>query len=129
MLTAPAHRRAAELVLLVASPASLVVAMVADAPQPWRATTAAVFFLFAPGLAVVAPMQLRIDLELALTVPVSLAMTSLASLPLFYLAVWSGGSAVAVLVAVCAGGALAVWTRPRSALGAQAMAMAQGRDQ
>jgi hypothetical protein len=129
MLIPPPHRRTAELVLLVASPAALVVAMVADAPQPWRATTAAVFFLLAPGLAVVAPMQLRLDLELALTVPVSLAMTSLASLPLFYLAVWSGGLAVAVLVAVCAGGALAVWTRPRSAVVAPAPALAQGRDQ
>jgi hypothetical protein len=129
MLTSPPHRRAAELVLLVASPAALVVAMVADAPQPWRATAAAVFFLLAPGLAVVAPMQLRLDLELALTVPVSLAMTSLASLPLFYLEVWSGGSAVAVLVVICAGGALAVWTRSRSAVGAPAMALTQRRDQ
>jgi hypothetical protein len=129
MLTSPRHRREAELVLLVASSAALVVATVADAPQPWRATVAAVFFLLGPGLAVVAPMQLRFDLELALTVPVSLAMTSLASLPLFYLEVWSGGLAVAVLVAVCAGGALAVWSQPRSVVGALATASTQGRDQ
>jgi hypothetical protein len=129
MLTAPLHRREAELVLLVASPAALVVAMVADAPQSWRATVAAVFFLLGPGLAVVAPMHLRFDLELALTVPVSLAVTSLVSLPLFYLELWSGGLAVAVLVAICAAGALTVWSRPRSVVGALATASAQGRDQ
>jgi hypothetical protein len=112
MLISIAQRRAGELLLLVLSPISLVVMMVNDSPQPWRASAAAVFFLLAPGIGVLAPMHYRLDLELALAVPVSLAVTSLVSLPLFYLGLWSGGAAVAVLMVVCARGALMVWARP-----------------
>lgn len=129
MLTSPSPRRTAELFLLVVSPTGLVLTMVTDAPQPWRATTAVVFFLLAPGLGVLAPMHLRIDLELAMTVPVSLALTSLVSLPLFYLQIWSGGMAVALLVAVCVGGALILRARSQSpAAPAPAMAGEQGSD-
>jgi hypothetical protein len=129
MLTSPS-RSAAELVLLVVSPTALVLCMVTDAPPPWRATAAAVFFLLAPGLGVLAPLNLRIDLELALTVPISLAVTSLVSMPLFYLRIWSGSLAVAVLVVVCARGALLVWARSSSgAAPAPAMAGVQRGDQ
>jgi hypothetical protein len=129
MLISQSRRSTAELVVLVASPTALVLAMVTDAPQPWRATAAAVFFLLAPGVGILAPLRLRIDLELALTIPVSLAVTSLAALPLFYLGTWSGGRAVALLVIVCACGALIVWARPMAATAhAPTLSGGQGND-
>lgn len=104
-------RRDAELAAILLPTAALALCMAGEAPAPWRPGAAAVFFLVAPGLAVLAPLRLRLDLELALTVPVGLAVTSLLSLPLFFLRAWSGGSAVAVLVAVCVLGASVLWAR------------------
>jgi hypothetical protein len=89
-----AGRRHIETAFLVLPPIALICAMVGDAPIGWRASAAAVFFLVSPGLAVLAPARFRWELELAMLLPTSLAMTTLVSLALFYAGVWTPTLAV-----------------------------------
>ena len=113
MLT-DAGRRGIETAFLVLPPIALGCAMVADAPIGWRAPAAAVFFLVSPGLAVLAPARFRWELELAMLLPTSLAMTTLVSLALFYAGVWTSTLAVVCLSAGCAVGVLSAAVRNRA---------------
>ena len=113
MLT-DAGRRHIETAFLVLPPIALICAMVGDAPIGWRASAAAVFFLVSPGLAVLAPARFRWELELAMLLPTSLAMTTLVSLALFYAGVWTPTLAVVCLSAGCAVGVLSAAVRYRA---------------
>jgi hypothetical protein len=86
----------------------MVAALAGDAPVLWRSCVAAVFFLVSPGLAVLAPARFRWEVELALLVPTSLAVTTVVSVALFFVGVWSPLTAVASLSACGAAGALGV---------------------
>jgi hypothetical protein len=109
-----AGRRHIETAFLVLPPIALICAMVVDAPIGWRASAAAVFFLVSPGLAVLAPARFRWELELAMLLPTSLAMTTLVSLALFYAGVWTPTLAVVCLSAGCAVGVLSAAVRYRA---------------
>jgi hypothetical protein len=104
-------RRRIEAAFLVLPPIALISAMVGGVPIVWRSAVAAVFFLVSPGLAVLAPARFRWQLELAILVPTSLAMTSLVSSALFYAGVWTPMLAVVCLSALCAIGALGAAAR------------------
>lgn len=65
---------------------------------PLQAGAAAFFFLLCPGLAVLTPARFALEVELALVVPVSLAVTALVSVALFFAGLWSGPLAVGVLI-------------------------------
>jgi hypothetical protein len=104
-------RRHIETAFLVLPPIVLLWAMAGHAPIPWRASAAAVFFLISPGLAVLAPARFRWELELAMLLPTSLAMTSLVSLALFYAGVWTPTLSVIALSVVCAVGVLGAAAR------------------
>jgi hypothetical protein len=104
-------RRHIETAFLVLPPIALLWAMVGQAPIPWRASVAAVFFLISPGLAVLAPARFRWELELAMLIPTSLAVTTLVSLALFYAGVWTPALSVIALSAVCAVGVLSAAAR------------------
>lgn len=105
MLT-DSDRRHIEAAFVVLPPITLICVMVGDAPVAWRSAVAAVFFLVSPGLAVLAPARFRWEIELAMLLPTSLAMTSLVSLALFYAGVWSPTLAVVCLSVVCVLGVL-----------------------
>ena len=100
-----------EAAFVLLPPIALIWVMVGDAPSAWRPAVAAVFFLISPGLAVLAPARFRWELELAILLPTSLAMTSLVSLALFYAGVWTPMLTVVCLSAVCAIGFLGAVTR------------------
>lgn len=104
-------RRHLEAAFLVLPPIGLIWAMVVGAPVAWRSPVAAVFFLVSPGLAVLAPARFRWEIELAMLVPTSLAMTSLVSLALFYAGVWTPMLSVVCLSAACAIGVLGAAAR------------------
>jgi hypothetical protein len=104
-------RRQIEAALIVVPPIALLWVMVGNAPVPWRSAVAAVFFLVSPGMAVLAPVRFRLEIELTMLFPTSLATTSLVSLGLFYGGVWTPTLAVVCLCAVCAVGVLAASAR------------------
>jgi hypothetical protein len=95
-------RRKVEAAFVVLPTTALIGVMVGGAPVAWRFAVAAVFFLVSPGLAVLAPARFRLELELAMILPTSLATTSLVSLALFYGGVWTPALTVACLAALCA---------------------------
>ena len=100
-------------VMLVGS-AVLAAAYASGIGGPVQAGAAALFFLLCPGLALLAPARFQLGVELALIVPVSLAVTALVSVALFFMGVWSSPLAVAVLIGGVVVGAIATRT-PRSA--------------
>ncbi len=95
-------RRQVEAALIIVPTIALIGVTVGGAPVAWRFPVAAVFFLVSPGLAVLAPARFRLELELAMVVPTSVATTSLLSLALFYGGVWTPALAVACLAGLCA---------------------------
>jgi hypothetical protein len=99
-------RRQVEAAFVVLPTTAVIGVMVAGAPVAWRSAVAVVFFLVSPGLAVLIPARFRLELELAMLLPTSLAMTSLVSLALFYAGVWTPTLTVVCLSAVCAVGVL-----------------------
>jgi hypothetical protein len=101
MLTDKA-RRHVETALMVLPPLAVFGVMIGDAPVAWRSAVAGVFFLVSPGLAVLAPARFRLEVELAMLLPTSIATTSLVSLVLFYAGVWTPMSTLACLAGLCA---------------------------
>ena len=99
-------RRQVEAAFVVLPTAALIGVTAGGAPVAWRIAVAAVFFLVSPGLAVLIPAQFRLEIELAMLLPASLAMTTLVSLALFYAGVWTPTLTVVCLSAVCAVGIL-----------------------
>lgn len=95
-------RRQVEAAFVVLPTTALIGVLVGGAPVAVRLAVAAVFFLVSPGLAVLAPARFRLELELAMLLPTSLATTSLVSLALFYAGVWTPPLTVACLAALCA---------------------------
>jgi hypothetical protein len=104
-------RRQIEAALIVVPPIAVLSVMVGNTPVPWRSAVAAVFFLVSPGMAVLAPVRFRWEIELTMLFPTSLATTSLVSLGLFYAGVWTPTLAVVCLCVVCAVGVLAASAR------------------
>jgi hypothetical protein len=95
-----------ETAFVVLPTTAVIGVMVAGAPVAWRSAVALVFFIVSPGLAVLIPARFRLELELAMILPTSLAMTSLVSLALFYAGAWTPTLTVVCLAAVCAFGVL-----------------------
>ncbi|MEP6664966.1 MAG: hypothetical protein ABJA81_00845 [Nocardioidaceae bacterium] len=110
MLTS-GRRRHLETGFVVLPPIAVIWAITGEAPIAWRGSIAAVFFLVSPGLAVLSPARLRWELELAMLLPTSAAMTTLVSLALFYAGVWTPTLTVIALSAVCAVGVLSAAAR------------------
>jgi hypothetical protein len=104
-------RRRVEAAFVVLPTIALIGVMVGGAPIAWRFAAAAVFFLVSPGLAVLAPARFRLELELAVLLPTSLATTSLVSLALFYGGIWTPALTVACLAGLCALGVAAAAAR------------------
>ncbi len=102
-----------ERVLMLGGSAALAAAYAADVGGAVQAGAAALFFLVCPGLALLAPARFALAVELALLVPVSLAVTALVSVALFFSGFWSGPLAVGVLIGGVILGALMTW-RPRT---------------
>ena len=103
-----------ERVVMVGGSAAMAGAYAADIGGAAQAAAAALFFLVCPGLALLAPARFALAVELALLVPVSLAVTALVSVALFFAGFWSGPLAVGVLIGLVVVGAL-LTVRPRSA--------------
>lgn len=80
----------------------------AEVPVAWQSAAAAVFFVVSPGMAVLAPARFRWEIELAVLVPTSLAVTSLVSLALFEARIWTPTLMVVALSALCAVGIVGV---------------------
>jgi len=93
----------------------MAAAVTGNAPVALRSSVAAVFFLVSPGLAVLAPARFRWELELALLVPASLAVTTVVSVSLFFAGAWSPLSAGATLTACSLAGALGLVAGGRAA--------------
>jgi hypothetical protein len=103
-----------ERMVMLGGSAALAGAYAAGIGGAVQAAVAALFFLVCPGLALLAPARFALAVELALLVPVSLAVTALVSVALFFTGFWSGPLAVGVLIGgVVVGAVLTV--RPRSA--------------
>ena len=113
MLT-ESRRVVIERVVMLGSSAALAAAYASGIGGAVQAAAAALFFLVCPGLALLAPARFALMLELALLVPVSLAVTALVSVALFFTGFWSGPLAVGVLIGGVVVGAL-LTARPRSA--------------
>ena len=91
-------RAIAERTVMLGGSAALAVAYFAGVGGAVQAGAAAFFFLLCPGLALLAPARFRLELELALVVPVSLAITALVSLALFFAGLWTSPVSVVVLI-------------------------------
>ena len=115
MLT-ESRRLMIERVVLLGGSAALVAAYASGVGGAVQAAAAALFFLVCPGLALLAPARFALAIELALLVPVSLAITALVSVALFFTGFWSGPLAVGMLVGLVLVGALfTLKPRPASA--------------
>jgi hypothetical protein len=113
MLT-ESRRMMIERAVMLGGSAAMAGAYAAGIGGAVQAAAAALFFLVCPGLALLAPARFALAVELALLVPVSLAVTALVSVALFFTGFWSGPLAVGVLIGLVVVGAL-LTVRPRSA--------------
>ena len=111
MLT-ESRRVMVERTVMLGGSAALAAAYASGVGGPVQAGAAAVFFLLCPGLALLAPARFALGVELALVVPLSLALTALVSVALFFTGFWSGPLAVAVFIVGVLVGAVFTW-RPR----------------
>ena len=114
MLT-ESRRAMVERVVMLGGSAALAAAYASGVGGAGQAAAAGVFFLICPGLALLAPARFALAVELALLVPVSLAVTALVSVALFFTGFWSGPLAVGLLIGGVVIGALFTF-RPHPAI-------------